>query len=801
MNSFRLYLIDRSTRERNALAPGRHLLPAADPCVLELQSADRTALRLHRNGRLLSPRETERFALLPDPEGLCRLEVFDVQERLLARWQLEVPARTLPDASLLPSLAIFAREAQARPPRPDSTLETLLSLPFFAPETVSASLDDLHARAFEAQLAAAMKALHKVCAHPRRNLVIEQRVVPVDRARRIPPAAFAHLASRPELWQSRTAVSLTPSRVLTELPEETLELYENRMVATLIRRLQRYLAHRLSEVEHACYQIDAVHASLFNGYRYNRFRNERFNRLWNAGERFHERRGEALELRKDVVDLAADVSSCLDSVLFQALARTPDIASPVKPTNILTMAPDYRKLLELWEALDALLRRPAERVVSNVTSTDPVQDYAAYLHAAVLLALRWTGFEATTRTPGDPPAPLAGRPLLRWEHWWAHLEAPEAGSGRIRLHLLRGPATPDALASRDADDRKARRREEGEADRKGERRVRSGADAPRPHETIPWQTLKERAAGTQTPPAGAAAPPHYLQLTFVPLLRALYGTRGELEKDVEALYRTPLALPGRPATEGREPRRRRQVSSAPAPMRALLLAHPTDPRSRPRGDDGPCIGEDVPPALVRRLLTLGENFVTVEEYRSFVHSSEAPERPAGDAASPERTGLLPVSPLELNSLERLQRIIRFYTLGRDLMDGLGPLCCPVCSKPLDLPARGSTEGECTACDAKWSVRVCDACGGRIPKLEPLKMRLSSEDLEASYAVHAIAREQQLGRDQLAAMCESNRIAASGRINVICPHCGACPGDRQDRSQCRRCAARGQGAQGVAAESG
>lgn len=793
-STFRLFLIDRIAGLQSELAPGRHTLPAADAFRLALEFSPGCGLRARLNEQMLVDVPPVTLAVLTDTEGLCRLELVDAQERPLARWQLQVPVRTLPDETFLPALSMFAREARARAISPSSSLEELLELPYFAPDTVSTSLEDPEALAFETLLEATLPSLHQVCARPRRNLMVEQRVVPVDRARRIPPAAYGHLASRPELWQSRTAVSLTPSRVLTELPEETLDLYENRMVVTLVRRLRRYLARRLNDVEHAYFQIDAVHATLFDGYRYNRFRNQRFKCLWNAGERFHEQRDSVLRLKTQTETLAAEVSNCLDSVLYRALARAPELGSPLKPTNILTMDPDYRRLMKLWEALETLLHRPSNQVKTQVSSSDPVREYGCYVHASFLLALRWTGFHEPDQKPVTLPGRMSSLHILQWEDWWAALEPADQTTGHIVLHLLREeaaldrkpePVPPKKETGSRMDQRSTRRESRPESDRRTLQPVVAKPGV---------QAIPERTRPAPTP--------LYLQLSILPFPRALFGTRGEIHHDLEVLYAKNLPSEGGRTVGTNKSKRRGDSDEQPA-IHVRLLLHATDPRTIPREDGGAGIGEDVPPSLVRRMLTGGENFFTSQEYQQFVHvsrPSQSGDRNAVKTPSQVdtdntrrvgRIGLFPVSPLDLNSLERLQRVIRFYTLGSDLMEKRAPSRCPVCDEPHSAAGFGGVEGTCGQCEAKWSVRICHRCGETIPKLEPMRMRpLSIQESSTFYAIRAIAREQVLGRDQLAAMCESEEVAASGRVNVLCPHCGACPGDRQAKERCLRCTAGG-----------
>jgi hypothetical protein len=256
----------------------------------------------------------------------------------------------------------------------------------------------------------------------------------------------------------------------------------------------------------------------------------------------------------------------------------------------------------------------------------------------------------------------------------------------------------------------------------------------------------------------------------VPVARSLLGNQDEVKKTLDTLYEGGKTQ----ATLTAKTPKRRNCNEDEIQI-SVVLVHPTDPRDRE-------MSEDVAPRLIQQMLNIGDNFISPDDYKSFVFTSER------DAAV-RRVGMMPASPLDLSTLERFQRLFRFHTLGVDLLYGIHPSSCPVCDGDLG-GARSlfkDNEGKCSNCEAKWSWRTCNNCGGKVPKLEPLKMQSPAHrESEHTYAVHAMAREQLLGRDQLSALCESNEVPESGRIRVICPHCGACTGRGETAQKCLRC---------------
>ncbi|MHC5719992.1 MAG: hypothetical protein ACYTX0_50165, partial [Nostoc sp.] len=126
----------------------------------------------------------------------------------------------------------------------------------------------------------------------------------------------------------------------------------------------------------------------------------------------------------------------------------------------------------------------------------------------------------------------------------------------------------------------------------------------------------------------------------------------------------------------------------------VVLVHPTDPRDRE-------ISEDVTPDLIQKMLNIGENFMSPDDYKRFVSTFDG-------NAFVRSVGMMPASPLDLSTLERFQRLFRFHTLGVDLVYGIHPSYCPVCSYDLsDVCLQfKENEGDCPNCQAKWSWRTC-----------------------------------------------------------------------------------------------
>ena len=252
--------------------------------------------------------------------------------------------------------------------------------------------------------------LSQVCVEPRDQVGQQVERVPVYRARRIPPRAYAHLAAHSEDWATATPTSVRPRRVLTVLPDDSLDLYENRVAVRLHSHLERKITRRLDEIEAADKALGGAKSSLPPEATHHTF--ARVGQL-------HE---------KAPADWAAPVSTdggtsentvrsardTLRSLLGQLrrLRLTPLIAQPrsrggvdhlahvptdLAATNLFTQHEHYRPVGALWKRVRADSRGLSPERATRLQG-DLANDYDVVCLAALSHALVNLGF--------DPEEPL-----------------------------------------------------------------------------------------------------------------------------------------------------------------------------------------------------------------------------------------------------------------------------------------------------------------------------------------------------------------------------------------------------------
>ena len=87
--------------------------------------------------------------------------------------------------------------------------------------------------------------LGEIIANPRQNTKTEGNIVPVELARKISAESVQHLASHTQYVKEIDEYgNVIPSKILTMINEDDIRTYENRFIATLVRRLVLFIEKR-----------------------------------------------------------------------------------------------------------------------------------------------------------------------------------------------------------------------------------------------------------------------------------------------------------------------------------------------------------------------------------------------------------------------------------------------------------------------------------------------------------------------------------------------------------------------------
>ena len=202
-------------------------------------------------------------------------------------------------------------------------------------------------------------ALDTIVRNPRKFIVQEEEIVPIERARKITAESVRHLAQHTSMIARVDGDRVTPSQILNVFREESFEIYENRFIFTLLRNLRHF--------------IDTRYNVLFNMEQDEKKSSLCMNSEFRAGN-------EKISYKLEVSSQAVSTMSATDAINpgdenATALARIERIkrvvngfcsssfmrdlehCTPVRPpimrTNVIQKDPNFRACLNLWQFISS----------------------------------------------------------------------------------------------------------------------------------------------------------------------------------------------------------------------------------------------------------------------------------------------------------------------------------------------------------------------------------------------------------------------------------------------------------------
>ncbi|GHF02010.1 DUF2357 domain-containing protein [Thalassotalea profundi] len=195
--------------------------------------------------------------------------------------------------------------------------------------------------------------LQEIARRPRMELIYEENLVPVSRAKKIASSANAHLASHSECWQTRTLTGVIPKQILALESEDQLNIYENRVYVKLLGNIEQYLVKRILEVK-KLEEIFKQAVSFQNAEGiYFELRDSIFT-LWGEGFSDDEQTDDAavhgiatLELLRKMLK---KVRTLQHSALYLSLTHKIQVPLKLNMTNVLSHDQHYRHVARLWNS-------------------------------------------------------------------------------------------------------------------------------------------------------------------------------------------------------------------------------------------------------------------------------------------------------------------------------------------------------------------------------------------------------------------------------------------------------------------
>lgn len=285
--------------------------------------------------------------------------------------------------------------------------------------------------------------LHQISQRPRLDIRYEEEVTDIARAKRLAKGALVHLASHSECWQRQTLSGIVPKKVKARFSEDEFHIYENRVYAYLLDKLDIHLTLRMRTVEQLNNTLDQA-LDFYNSdvvyYRLARKVCELWGQTFDqdATQEAQNLLGETLQQLKD---MHKAIRALKQSGLYPMLHRQTQVVGSLYRTNILTHDAHYRHLTTLWDELNKhqqkLRLTPAE---SFQHQKQLAENYSRYTGLVLQHALqpyltkdRKNRFDAEQLT-----TTWAGKELIlkRSQHDWKLFVEDSSGDAMEVLHVI-----------------------------------------------------------------------------------------------------------------------------------------------------------------------------------------------------------------------------------------------------------------------------------------------------------------------------------------------------------------------------
>lgn len=228
--------------------------------------------------------------------------------------------------------------------------------------------------------------LDEIALRPRFAMKYETELTEISRVQRMAPGAVSRLAAHSEDWHRRTISGVLPSKLLALLSDDDWAIYENRVFARLLDRLDSYVRYRLAEIEqmHEKYQQALKLAGAEDIYHP---LSRRLCTLW--GDAMKDSATEkALETSAHAIRVLNQAKRKIGLIrqgdLYKKVPRSAQVPAQLRHTNILIHDQHYRHLRTLWhlhQTRTADMEQSPQEI--HAASRRSLEDFAVYLRMMI----------------------------------------------------------------------------------------------------------------------------------------------------------------------------------------------------------------------------------------------------------------------------------------------------------------------------------------------------------------------------------------------------------------------------------
>ena len=215
--------------------------------------------------------------------------------------------------------------------------------------------------------------LDTIIRNPRRFIVAEEDIVPIEKTKKVAEESIKHLAVHTNLIQDVDDEGMVkPIKLLNIFKEETIDLYENRFIYSLITNLYTFVREQLTYKDLSASNKEEKYVKYKANTIYN---NKKIDITLNLSSKNIQEEMLSEEMLADREAKIAHIQEILEdfmaSKFMKAMSNATPVRSPIRKTNVILKEQNFIKALELWEFLENYqVQKPVKEVNEEVNITN-----------------------------------------------------------------------------------------------------------------------------------------------------------------------------------------------------------------------------------------------------------------------------------------------------------------------------------------------------------------------------------------------------------------------------------------------
>ena len=210
-----------------------------------------------------------------------------------------------------------------------------------------------------------------VVRNPRSFIIYEEKILPVEKTKRVTKESIKHLAQNTSLIQSvDDDGNVQPLKLLNVFKEETIDLYENRFVYSLLVNVKSFLNDQLIIMEDditSKYEKTLIYNSETDYKGDNTTLDLKLKTSYSASttERLKEE-----DTNQRIRNLSEIFDDYIGSVFAKEMFGSVPVRSPLRKTNAILKDNNLKMLVSLWEFLESYNKEEAVKKIESDKEDD-----------------------------------------------------------------------------------------------------------------------------------------------------------------------------------------------------------------------------------------------------------------------------------------------------------------------------------------------------------------------------------------------------------------------------------------------